>query len=285
MAENRIKQLRSKKGLTQRELAAAAETSQQQIQRIESGVQAARFDIAVRICAALGAPMEKVFPGTKNTLRKSAAKGNSISDLLRDEHALEELSEAGIEASGEVYAIKFLLRSGFMGINEISGQERKRLWTVVQDGDDLHNFVIFDTHSERVALNLKHLVFSQFLFDPISTKDDDTESTAQKLMVYTSVQRAPLEFGVDPDTEDLNDVDNGLAEDENAQLQSFIDSISMSTDENNVFSFMDEDGERAFFRAADVSMVTVPLSYIEPKLFESEVEGYEEENGDGGNPG
>jgi hypothetical protein len=56
--------------------------------------------------------------------------------------------------------------------------------------------------------------------------------------------------------------------------------VSMTTGGNDIFTFTDEDGEQAFFRAADVSMITIPLSYIEPKLFASEVEGHEEESGD-----
>jgi transcriptional regulator with XRE-family HTH domain len=43
MWENRIRELRKKKGLSQQALAEAAKTSQQRIQRIESSTQQARL--------------------------------------------------------------------------------------------------------------------------------------------------------------------------------------------------------------------------------------------------
>jgi transcriptional regulator with XRE-family HTH domain len=268
--------------MTQRQLAEAAETSQQQIQRIESGVQTARIDMALRISAALEAPMEKVFPAARKVLGKSVSKRNSIRDLLKDERAIQELSDAGIDASGQIHTIKFMLRSGFMGFHEISSNGHDRLWEAVQQSDRFHNFVVYDTPDERVAINLNHLVFAQFLFDPVSMMRDSSNDTTESLRVYTSVRREPLEFGVEPDTADMADVDEGSADEEAAQLQSLMYFIEMSHEDNDIFTFADVDGERAFLRASDVSMITVPLAYIEPKLFESEMERFGEMNSDEG---
>jgi DNA-binding XRE family transcriptional regulator len=63
--KNRIQELRTALGLTQRQLASMVGTSQQQIQRLETGLQAARLDLAARICSALGKPIQQVFPATK----------------------------------------------------------------------------------------------------------------------------------------------------------------------------------------------------------------------------
>ena len=87
----------------------------------------------------------------------------------------------------------------------------------------------------------------------------------------------PLEFGIDPDTAELVDVDQGGANERDAQLQSLMVFVDMSVEENDVFSFTDEDGEQAFFRAGDVSMITVPLATSNRKLFETERKGYKEE--------
>lgn len=267
--------------MTQRQLAEAAETSQQQIQRMESGVQAARFDIALKICAVLEAPMEKVFPATRKVLRKSASKGRTIDDLLRDDDSLEELADAGIEASGEIHTMKFMLRNGFMGSHEVSSKERKRLWAAVQRADGFDNFVIYDTPHERVAINLKHLVFAQFLFDSALMRSKARESSTEGLRVYTTAHREPLEFGVEPDTAAIADADEESDSEDAAQLQSLMFFVETSGEDNDVFTFVDEDSERAFFRAGDVSMITVPLWCIEPKLFESEMDD-ERENADGG---
>jgi DNA-binding XRE family transcriptional regulator len=61
MKKNRVKQIRTKLKLSQRALAAAVGTSQQQIHRIETGAVAARLDLATKLCKALGEPVDKVF--------------------------------------------------------------------------------------------------------------------------------------------------------------------------------------------------------------------------------
>lgn len=53
MLQNHIKQLRTQQSITQRELAFMVGTSQQQIQRIETGKVAAKLSLAQAICNAL----------------------------------------------------------------------------------------------------------------------------------------------------------------------------------------------------------------------------------------
>ena len=86
VTQNKIKQFRSKRGMTQRQLAGAVGTSQQQIQRIESGVQAARFEVALKICAALDASMEQVFPAARTILKKVASSNNDTTKLITDKN-------------------------------------------------------------------------------------------------------------------------------------------------------------------------------------------------------
>jgi transcriptional regulator with XRE-family HTH domain len=57
-----VRHLRTTRGLSQRQLAQAAGTSQQQIQRIETGHQSVRFDLATCIADALHASLTNVFP-------------------------------------------------------------------------------------------------------------------------------------------------------------------------------------------------------------------------------
>ena len=65
-----MRELREAKKLSQRQLAELVGTSQQQIQRIEAGLQAARIDVAVKIAEALGGSLADVFPGLKEALGK-----------------------------------------------------------------------------------------------------------------------------------------------------------------------------------------------------------------------
>ena len=84
MIENQIKVLREKKGLSQRQLATLVGTSQQQIQRIETGKQSIRFGLALEVCKALEMPMETVFPQTKKVLTQVQKKGKTVYAVLLD---------------------------------------------------------------------------------------------------------------------------------------------------------------------------------------------------------
>lgn len=65
---NRVKQLREKLNISQQKLAELVNTSQQQIQRIESGSIATRIELATNLSVALGKPLNAVFPGIKKLL-------------------------------------------------------------------------------------------------------------------------------------------------------------------------------------------------------------------------
>lgn len=69
---NRIRVFRQELGLSQKALAANIGTSQQQIQRIEAGAQSVRHDLAIKISAALGAPVGTLFPAIRETVQKIA---------------------------------------------------------------------------------------------------------------------------------------------------------------------------------------------------------------------
>jgi len=45
-------------------------------------------------------------------------------------------------------------------------------------------------------------------------------------------------------------------------------------DDDPVVSFVDEDGEQAFFLASDISLPRVPLSAVEPRLADALGEDY-----------
>lgn len=66
---NRIRVVREELGLSQQALATKIGTSQQQVQRIEAGRQSVRHDLALKICAALGTPIGKVFPRIGKAVR------------------------------------------------------------------------------------------------------------------------------------------------------------------------------------------------------------------------
>jgi DNA-binding XRE family transcriptional regulator len=79
MARNQISRFRKAQALSQRALAQKVGTSQQQIQRIEAGVQSTDLDLAARIADALSSPLEKVFP---ELMRLKKPKGKKKSNRI-----------------------------------------------------------------------------------------------------------------------------------------------------------------------------------------------------------
>ena len=58
---NRLKELRTRAGLTQAELAACIHVSRKTINTIENGVFVPSTILALRLSAALGVPVERIF--------------------------------------------------------------------------------------------------------------------------------------------------------------------------------------------------------------------------------
>ncbi|MCA1438440.1 helix-turn-helix transcriptional regulator [Bradyrhizobium sp. BRP20] len=271
MFENRIKELRRAKGLTQRQLAEAAGTSQQQIQRIEAGHHLARFDLATRISAALGQPISRVFPSAELPLARMKKRGAT----LDDEKTSRDLEAAGLDIEPEVWTVKYRLRGGAEGNFRISGPDAKRLQLVLHDEAE-DGFVVLPSDDRQYALNLKHLVFCQLLFDRPSIAVEAPREKSSEVLFYLADQREPLPFDVDPDTTLLEQEED--PEPLSVQLQDLFYNVEMGADRRRL-SFVDWDGERAFFRSDDVSMFTVPLWLIEPNASDDEGEAEDDPNG------
>ena len=101
---NRVKQLRGQLGLSQRKLAEMVETSQQQIQRIETEAVAPRLELATKLSNALGKPLEVVFPGPGKVLKRLA--GEVENSQLMPEETFSELSQLGIEGDPRFWFVK-----------------------------------------------------------------------------------------------------------------------------------------------------------------------------------
>jgi DNA-binding XRE family transcriptional regulator len=69
MAENRVKEAREKRGLTQPELHRAAEIPLSTLQKIERRAYSPNVDYALGIAEALGEPVESLFMRPSSRLR------------------------------------------------------------------------------------------------------------------------------------------------------------------------------------------------------------------------
>src|SRR3989442_14197673 len=92
--KNQIRRFRQKKGLNQRQLAAAVGTSQQQIQRLETG-SPIKLNMAVELAKSLETTLDKLFPESKSVLQKISRKENPHQALLQDPEIKNGLLEAG----------------------------------------------------------------------------------------------------------------------------------------------------------------------------------------------
>ncbi|PLX86309.1 MAG: hypothetical protein C0617_01650 [Desulfuromonas sp.] len=271
MVANKIREFRKEKGFTQAQLAGAVGTSQQQIQRIETGKQSVRFELAVKICEALGREMVKVFPESKRPIAKVLSAIDPFERLMMDEGLGEDMGKAGIEMDPRVFRFKYRLRGGAEGELPLSAKENSFLWKKIQSDDMSTPFVVFSAYNKMVALNRRHLLYCHFLWD--SPCYEANEEEFYGLNVYLNDSKHGLSFRVDADE------DNPEDEEDDGQIGDMLFMLETNVEENYMISFIDEDGERAFFRAMDVAMVEVPLWIIDPDILTEEELAEEESMG------
>lgn len=176
----------------------------------------------------------------------------------------------------EVWTVKYRLRGGAEGTFRISGPDAKRLNSVLQDEAE-DGFVVLPSVDRQYALNVKHLVFCQLLFDRPSIEVEAPLEKSFEVRFYLTDQGEPLRFDVDPDTSLLEREED--PDPLSVQLQDLFYYVEMGADRRRM-SFVDWDGEKAFFRSDDVSMFSVPLWLIEPNVSNEEDEEGEDDQND-----
>jgi transcriptional regulator with XRE-family HTH domain len=267
MIQNNIRTLRLKRRFTQRQLAELAGTSQQQVQRIEAGLQSPRIDLARQLASALHVSMRDMFP--------SVPTAELPADLAPLDNAAIALAKAGVDIDPCLYTFRVKMRGGLERDFEIASTVRKRLGSIL-NARSSHYFAVFDTASERIAINLKELSFCQFLFDvgadstgPSSEEDDE-----------------PLKFWLVNSAESLTfDVDHDDVDDEEGEAGNVSDIFHYldmyDGDDDDVFtgqvSFVDADGERAMLLSSHVAACSVPLEYVSSAYLRAQTEGEEED--------
>lgn len=266
---NNVRQIRKALGWSQKKLAELVGTSQQQIQRIESGMTEARVALAVDICEAVGKPIETVFPMAKSTLERIQHEIHS-SRLLPSDELLDEACVFGIEADLRLWHFKFLLRGHREPILiRISARDKRRLFSLVQSEiSDLSKaqFLVFDSVDYCVGLALREVIWCQFLFDYSSSEDDRPIEEASEVRVFFCGVNAPTYFGVNADSGSPSD------EDDEGEFRHIFFMMELDTEVSDRFHFTDVDGESVFFRIGDIALLQVPLWVIEPEEYSDKSE-------------
>lgn len=271
-SSNRIRELRLKARLTQGALAELAGTSQQQIARIESGSQTARFDLAVRISTALDKPLEMVFPASASAVRKlrKTSDDERKSDELIGGKLTDAFADGGIDFDPRTWFIKLRLINGVDVVYQVSSSEQRRIRRAL--GDQSASPLVFDSTDLRVLVNLRHLDCVHFLFEPSSVVSEKSGDDADNVIVYTASTSEPLCFSVETD-EPLDPSDD----EQLGQFGHLFAMAELSTWDDQQLEFTDGDGEDVVLFAHRVSLLSVPLSIVEPEQSDSTDEAEENE--------
>lgn len=266
--QNKIKELRTQLSVTQRELADMVGTSQQQIQRIETGKVAAKLGLAQAICTVLKKPLGAVFPDSDNLLRKLRNQSSRSSDEMKD------IAASGIEMDCCFWTVKLWLRGQqeFL-LLPISPADRRRFYAHFQEHSvpDCEHFFVFDSDQHRYALNTREVIFHQFLFDAFPSIPDEEDSDANEgcygNVHITMVNGGPViklhcepEFSEDDEMDDIG------------QLNAFFGILESEPESTERYQLTDVDGEDAFIRIGSIAMVRTALDVLEAVVEEGEYE-------------
>ncbi|WP_411705895.1 helix-turn-helix transcriptional regulator [Edaphovirga cremea] len=263
MSQNKIKQYRTQKSITQRELAELVGTSQQQIQRIEAGKVAANLVIAQAISAVLGKPLGAVFPGADEALSTFRGKRN------RTAEDLSQIANEGIEMDGCEWTLKLYLKGQneavFLPINQ---SDKRRFFAHFEEEEtnDTVQFFVFDSDEYRFALNIREVVFHQFLFEPLGAfiQDDEADEKDYSNVRITVTNGGPT-IRLSVESDELED-----GEEDTGQLSYIFYMLESDTAPGERYQITDADGEDAFIRAGSIAILQVALSVLEPNEEEDE---------------
>jgi hypothetical protein len=152
-------------------------------------------------------------------------------------------------------ALRYRLRGGATGLLPISNETRGLLWRAIYQRDDNGRFAVFDSENRRVAINLDHLVYAQFVFDELLSWPYDREVPEAAFQVFLSISPEPLEFEVDSDSDLLS---NEHANDDDVHLQDLLFTLDLAHAEPPLIHFEAVDHEEVILLTADVAMISIP---------------------------
>jgi len=255
---NKVRKFREALGLSYEELARRLHCSVRSIKYVESGMMT-RFSLAAELADALGRSVEDVFPALRKPLR--SLSGGAYLDR-RNNDLDRQFENAGIDPDPQLHTVRFVLRNGLERYIALASAECSRLRRNLQAPSAI--FVCFETATERIALNVKHLVVWQFIteFSPGPELSDD-DSGNDQLAIWVGTAKEPKLVNVEPDIMEFGTE----AADDVAVLQTLFFQLGHCWEDDEVFYVDDDEGDTTYFRADNVSMLSVPLQVISPAFW------------------
>jgi len=279
--ENRIKEFRLKKKLSQSGLAKLLKTSQQQVQRWENG-QTINFEMAVVLSKVLGQRPESIFPAfTKLRISKETLK----SPEENSEKIEQAIKKAGFDTKAPLqWHIRLELR-GFKKpfIYKIDVEEARGVKNFLLGSgsdDDSNNFKLFETADDlTIAVKTSELTCCRVMYDYVSLehevlieKKDEIEALHREVSLASksNVAQSDDEF-TENDHENSrclkiftvnNDKLYALSDLDQEELSHFMADLDNGWYKDNPYSRLtDEDGEDFLIRNEHVALVEVPYEW------------------------
>lgn len=146
----------------------------------------------------------------------------------------------------------------------ISATDKRRFYYYFQEKNtpNIERFFVFDSSEYRYALNMREVVFHQFLSEglrPIVDEEDDAYKDDYFNVHITLVNGGlVIPLSVEPDAPQNEETDDI------GQLNAFFDTLDCEPETTDRFMITDEDGEDAFIRIGSIAMVRVALDALEP---------------------
>lgn len=270
-----IKKFRTKKGLSQKDLADKVKTSQQQIARLETGLAPVRLDMAARISEALGTSMAQVFPALAPVLKKFPG------EKIRTGRALNELDRTGIEADATNWEADIYLRGGGIADFELTSSNERRLqqallnWTEdAADRSEPFDFAWFESDLYEVRMNRKHVSYAKTHPKRLDTENSvdkapshEVSEMAPYVLVWVAGEKDPIEIECEEDCPRPENSDFG-------NLREILMSLDLRNEgrgkEDTFISLTDIFDTSYAFRLSDVAMLAIPRLILEPALILNE---------------
>ena len=278
MAKNLVRSHRKACGLTQRELAKKAGTSHQQIQAIEAYDKSLQLDLALRICATLGQPVEAVFPSMEQAATLLGQAQDPVRIVTKSVEFAALVKWAGLlPATNGVETLCCRMRGGHFFQIQMDAEERARVWRSIQTTKGDHGFILIDSIDGcRYAINVQHLLLWKWL-DALS----ESGVTVSRGPASTGLRIWLVDGGEPLDYEVAEDEPN-FAEEHVGQLWDLFTFLQDQDHEPRHLGrqdFIDRHGEHVFFHKADAVVVAAPLALIGSE------EGMPWDNADAEKPG
>lgn len=245
---NQVQALRLRVGWSQRDLAARARTSQQQVQRIESGLQAPRIGLALRIAQALGHPLEQVFP------LPAPAAPPAAPVICAD-------------AAGLSWTLCIRLGGGAAAALPVAADELAELRRAIGEAAPAGRFLLFRSRHHEVALRLDRLSYARLQPGLVAEADAGHAFPPDHAVLFLAGDPAPLVFRPEPDDAaiEATAAEEGFGACRNQGLLAALDLGAF--DGRDRFTLLDaRDGEAVHLLAGELALLALPFDALSPGL-------------------